>query len=105
MAKVYVLGEHTFTQRDDGLYMCDIPFTMTEEECDSWRREDSNDGCQLVTIEENDLYVPLAVYKPGEVQRDVYDRYLDSIGKECECCIMVANRIPDNFLGGFLNGL
>lgn len=105
MSKVYKIGTHTFTQRNDGLYMCDAPFTMTDDECQDWMLEDRNDGYHLVLSEHGDVYTPLAVYMPAETKREAYDSYTDSICETCKCCIMIANKIPDNFMGGFLNGI
>jgi len=100
MAKVYKIGEHSFTQREDGLYICDEPFTMTDDECQDWRLDDCNDGYLMATFYVDDRYSPLAILIPGESSRADFDAYTDSVCEERKCCIMIAHKIPDNFLGG-----
>lgn len=100
MAKVYKIGEHTFTQRDDGLYMCDEPFTMTHHDTIVWMCDKNNDGYHLATKEESGLYTPLAVHIPAEASRDVFEAYTDSLCETYHVSIMCAADPHPEFLGG-----
>lgn len=99
MSKVYMIGDHTFTQRDDGLYMCDRQFTLTEEDCRRWMLDEQNADCILITREESGLHIPMAVYDPHEAAHSVYEDYVKGIRNNISCCVMLANILPENFEG------
>lgn len=93
-AGIYKIGDHDFSQRDGGLYMCEEGFPMSLHECVTWKYKADNDGYQLVTRKDEGVYWPMAVYMPGKTERYIYDAYVESVCKDCNCCIVVADKNP-----------
>lgn len=98
MSRVYKIGEHTFTQREDGLYICDEPFTMSREECEEWMHSQEISKTLFARIDGAD-YVPVAVTINSELTDEKYRSYVTEFG-ESDCARFTSCDLPVNYLGG-----